>query len=420
MQSNVVDFPIRDTDAPSKSAKKRQADHERTGKEASERLRSPRKRLTWQDRTFIAMRLHEKIVASGIKPGRLAEAARLANGAKELHKMRLPEGKDPVNAQLLAYPNRYYDVIKALAKLTAQNFHLLVDHITVGTTVHPTRVENLNEIEKTFRALELLTDTVDRELGLFEQFRETLLLKCEAFARIDLENWPNYCLWEEDIPCEPVLADPGLWKEMLEGKYAFWADGNDTYSGGPNFDSLAYLPHAYLGIIADWDYFGIKDNLTAIHASRQEQIHGYDRIPQVGFSKETGLPIMSNIDASVYDYGHAWVILYPDQKMATVIPVLLTTDSMIGPIAERLTVSKLIELKKVERIGDRPVSAYDCLLQLVGEQTADDSGFALAKAWIETGRNFSRNPFLREAAKKAELRANRDKLFVEEGSDEDT
>ncbi|MBA1444850.1 MAG: hypothetical protein M3H12_14805 [Chromatiales bacterium] len=411
-KDNVLQFPIRSVDESSKSVEEHQAKRKQTGKIASERLKAPRKKLSWDDRESIATRLHKAIVGSGVKAGILAEKAKFANGTRDLSKTRLPEGNDPKTQQLFAHSNRYYDVIEALANLTGQNIHLLANRITLGTVAHPTRVDDLNEIEKMLRALELRANDVDKELGLFEQYRETMRLKLDAFARGGLEDWPNHPLWEDDIPNALVLADLDL------SKRAFWPDGSEDWSAGPTLDSLTYLPHVYLGIIADWQDWGISGDFTAIRAERQELMAGYDKVPRVNDQKEPGLPIMSNMENTSFDYGHSWLILYPDQKMSTVIPVLLTLDPTVGTTIERLTVNKLIELEKVELIGKGLLSAYEGLQRLVGERTTDDSGFALTKAWIETGRNLQKNPFLSEAREIEVSKANRDMTFSEEVSDE--
>jgi hypothetical protein len=179
------------------------------------------------------------------------------------------------------------------------------------------------------------------------------------------------------------------------------------------------LPHAYLGIIADWKAMGIEDDLVAMRAFREAQISGYDHVPQVRVSRETGFPLLLSAEVDPDRYEHAWLILYPNAKMTSVIPVLLITNPDLGTTAERLSVSKLIDLEEVELIGKRPRSVYDRILELVGERTVDGSDYALVQAWIETGRRLRQNPFLRELEKMTEMRANRDKLFTEGEYDED-
>ena len=467
MGNNVINFPA-GNGAVQRSLEKYQAEHEDKGRKAGKVLASSKKRLSWEDRASIARRLHDEILASGIKPGRVAAAARLANGTRELNKLAMRDGKDPRKAQLLAHPDRYYDLIKAFARLTRQNLHLVVDRITVGTAVHPTRASQLSDVEKTFRALELLADRVDRKLGLFDQYRQTFLKKRELQSRGDLKDWPFYEKDDDIMPTEPKLAhlnltkkslkaigygssdpsgiplsdvDASLFdengrdyirhclqryeedkihaKKILQGIYAFWNVDHDDYAEGMVIEALAFLPHAYLGIFEDWSYWGIKNDMAVINETRKELLPEYKNIPTASWlAKEDKVLLQAPEDTNWYQVGHTWLLLYPDRHLTTIVPVLLRTTDDIGSQVERVTIGKLIELQSAEFIAEQPMSAYERLVEVVGEKTEEGSKFALAESWIKTGVNFQNNPYLRAVQRSEKLRAERDTLFAEETIDE--
>ncbi|WP_275096188.1 hypothetical protein [Sedimenticola hydrogenitrophicus] len=441
--------------------------HEERGRQAGRVLASSRTRLSWEDRTSIARRLHDEIVRSGIKPGDIAAAARLGNGTKELNKLAMKADKDPKKAQLLAYPDRYYDVMKALARLTRQNVHLVVDRLTVGTSVHPTRAEQLSDVEKTMRALELLGARVDKELGLFEQYRQTFFSKREFIRRGDLRNWPFYPFDEHDMPKAPTLAELKLtkkalkalgfgsaepstillkdidkdlfdesmceyinerleqyqdqlewWSKLRDGYFSFWNGDQDDYAQCIEIEALAFLPHVYVGMVFDWSAWGVSNDESAIRRYRQEALEVADQVPEIALADDTGEPRMrlpSNPD--FYACDHTWLILYPDRRLTTLVPVLVQTDDCIGSHMVRCTVSKLIELQSAGYITDTPMSGYERLVQIIGERMPDGE-YALVDSWLKTGRNLRFNPYLRVAEQSYEARKSRDEMFTGGRNDE--
>lgn len=468
MADNVINFPTENRSVKRSEEDKYGAEHKENGRQAGKVLSSTRVRLTWEDRTSIARRLYDEIAASGVKPGRIAAAARLANGTKELNKLAMKAGKDPEKAQLMAYSNRYYDVIKALARLTRQNVNLLVDRITIGTKVHPTQAQALGDVEKTLRGLELLAAEVDRQLGLFDQFQRTFEKKRELQNRGDLRDWPYGEIFLEFVPRPPTLADlrltkkglkalgfgaadptevalievdPDLfdsdvaeyirvrlqnyqdqkdwWEKVKTGFYAFWNTDHDVYAEGMELEALAFLPHVYLGIFEDWSQWGIESDPEAIRKARTELIEEYSRIPTALLPDgDTANPVITPEDHNFYPIGHTWLLLYPDRQQSTIIPVLLRTCEEIGSQVERITIGKLIELQNAEYISDQPISAYERVVEVVFEKAADGEGFALVDKLLETGRHLKDNPYLKNQQRADRARAQRDTLFIEEPKDD--
>lgn len=420
--TNVVSFPV----ALAKRMEQRSSD----GRTAGRKMLGKNERLEKEDRRVIAKRLSEEVTKSGIKPGRIATAAGLINGTRELDKMLWREGSK-TDKELLAYASRYRDVIKALAKLTGENFNLLLDRVTVGTRIHPLRASHeLDDIERTRVALELEANEVDRELDLFADYRHTLRLKCEGFARGELVDWPYYDLGEDEIPVrssDPEASDHEEylreeWNAKVEGKYGFWGyDFSDDYLEGIDIEALGCLPHAYLGILVDWTQWCTPGDLHEIRKLRARMQLGYTHTPTAVY-REGEVPRVENLkvenpdilkgrpSASVNDFPHAWLILFPDRDMTRIVPSLLTLNADLGSTCQPISSRLLIELESTEVIGKQP-SAHDAIVELLNPE----SGKSLRQQWTETGRWFRENPLLRRANRAARARARRDVLISRGG-----
>lgn len=420
--TNVVSFP----GASAKRMEQRSSD----GRAASRKMLGKNERLEKQERRVIARRLDDEVKKSGIKPGRLAAEAGLSYGTRELDKMLWREG-NKADKELLAYASRYRDVIKALAKLTGENFSLLLDRVVVGTRMHPRRASHeLDDIERTRVALELEANEVDRELDLFADYRHTLLLKREGFARGELVNWPYYDLHEDNIPVRSSDPEAGdqeeylleEWNAQVEGKYGFWGyDFSDDYLEGIDIEALCCLPHAYLGILVDWTNWSTRGDLHEIRKLREWMQLGYTHTPTAVYREEE-VPRVENLKiedpeilksyptASVNDFPHAWLILFPDRDMTRIVPALLTLSGILGSTLEPISSRMLVELESTEVIGRHP-SAHDAIVDLLNPE----SGKSLRQQWAETGRWFRENPLLRRANRAARARARRDALISRGG-----
>jgi len=420
--TNVVSFP----GALTSRMEQRNSD----GRAASRKMLGKNVKLKPEDRLVIARRLYDEVKKSGVKPGRLATEAGLLNGTRELDKMLWREG-NKADKELLAYSSRYRDVIKVLAKLTGESLNLLLDRVTVGTRMHPQgRIDTLDDIERTQVALELEANEVDRELDLLADYRNTLRLKCEGFARGELFDWPYYDLEEDAIPVsnsDPKASDDEEyireeWNAKAKGAYGFWGHGfSDDYLEGIVIDALCCLPHAYLGILVDWTHWGTRGDLHEIRKLREWMQLGYTHtptavyrdgeVPRVESLKVEDPDILKgNPFATVNDFPHAWLILFPDRDMTRIVPALLTLSADLGSTLEPISSRLLVELKSTEVIGKQP-SAYNAIVELLDP----DLGKPLRQQWTETGRWFRENPFLRLANRAARARARRDALISKGG-----
>jgi hypothetical protein len=399
---------------PFQSASAKRTSQLKADGRAARRMLGKAVNLHPEDRHTIARRLNDEIEKSGIKPGRLAVAADLINGTRELDKMRWRQGNKP-DKELLGDSSRYCDVIEALAKLTGENVALLLDRMTVGTRVHPRRASHaLDDIEKTQVALELEANEVDRELDLFADYRHTLRLKCEGLARGELSDWPYYDLCEDAIPVSRSGPEAGddeeyireEWNAKVAGQYGFWGDDfTEDYLEGIDIEALCCLPHAYLGILADWNHWAVRGDLHEVRKAREWMTAGYGNIPTPLY-REDAPPEVENLSEDVHSFPHAWLILFPDRNMSRIVPALLILSADLGSTLQPISPRLLVELESTEVVGRQP-RAYDAIVELL----APEQGKSLRQQWTETGRWFRENPFLRRANRAARARCRRDILL---------
>lgn len=181
-----------------------------------------RHKLSREDRTFIARNLDRAIRDLNASPEKLVSMAELGpDGTKELYRLRLPDGADPAKRRLRAHPRNYAKVIDAIAQLAGRNRSIVVDEITFGTSIHPQRAEKLEEADRYGRILQRLVNDVDKEFGLFQQFRDTLneKLRClESRSNLDHVGWPTLvgCVSSDLDPEEPKVESLGLPTSLLD------------------------------------------------------------------------------------------------------------------------------------------------------------------------------------------------------------
>jgi hypothetical protein len=290
---------------------------------------------------------------------------------------------------------------------------------------------------------------------------KTFQTKRDFIRRGDLLDWPFYPLDEGDLPTRPTLDELGFaktvlnkmgfgdtdpskilledvdlglfgesardyidmrladyrdkvdwWSKVRDGNFAFWNTNQEDYAEGIELEALAYLPHVYLGMIVDWTSWGIGDDESAMRHWRHELQKAADQVPRLeqgDFASEPRMQMPNSPD--FHECEHAWLILYPDPRLTTLVPVLVQTDGNIGSRMERVTVSKLIELQGAGYITETPMSGYERLVAVIGDKSPSGE-YTLVESWLRTGRNLRFNPYLNVALKNDRARKNRDELFM--------
>ena len=178
--NNIIEFPqvpmTGKNSARSRSKETSNSTQERSahGAHAWDRLSSPRRtKISWDDRVSIASNIDKEIAKLDIPPRKLAHMAGLVDGPKEIYRLRLPYGADPVKRRLRASPRNYIKLIKAISRLTGESRSVLVDRITYGTSIHPGGAKDLRGVDRMQAALQQLVNQVDNEFDLFKKFRKT-------------------------------------------------------------------------------------------------------------------------------------------------------------------------------------------------------------------------------------------------------
>lgn len=242
---NVLDaahrFGVSSTAAgetPDDPREKRHREQKTMGTRVWKTLNS-RHKLSSEDRVFIARNLDRAIRSLEIPPGKLVEIADLGpDGTKELYRLRLPEGADPSKRRLRAHVRNYAKAIDAIARLSGRNRSRIVDEITFGTSIHPKQADGLDEADRYGRALQYLVDVVDKEIGLFGLFRDTLDEKLHCLRQrliLDQLGWPTLAGYDKaDLDPEvPIVENLDLPKDVLDS----WASDLQRETASPRTTS---------------------------------------------------------------------------------------------------------------------------------------------------------------------------------------
>lgn len=274
---------------------------EEAGNHAWGRLKNARK-LKADDRKEIAKAMHQlleelKQRCPDLSMGKLAKDAGLLSrdlDSKELYRLTLPPGEDPIKRGLRADGKKYADLLKAIRKHTGENLAQLAARLTKATSLHPKQSqEGTEESERVANYLQEVINRIDLEFkeesggdSLFETFMKTARIKTDLAKADKLKlrrpRWPYFDADDDDNHIEedcPEFGPGGVIPNMpddflprsdddFDVKYAFWQ--RDYYfankysrlyereayaSGVAHHDALMNLPRIYLGLIDSDAYF---------------------------------------------------------------------------------------------------------------------------------------------------------------------
>lgn len=286
---------------------------EEAGNHAWGRLQKARK-FNLNDRREIAKAMHEeledwKLRRPKLSMGDLAKAAGLPN-SKELYRLTLPPGEDPIKRGLRADAKKYVRLLKAIQRNTGENMAQLVDRLTWATSFHPKQNPGTEESERMMNYLQEVINCIDREFkevsggySLFEIFMETARIKVDMAKQGGRLRWPYYDFdnkyadvfstqndadKDDEIlidfgnghgPEYVKLIHPGSYPDFIplreddfDTQYAYWKrDYENPYyrlhgksffypSGVAHHDALMSLPRIYLGLVGDEVASGEEDD----------------------------------------------------------------------------------------------------------------------------------------------------------------
>lgn len=333
--NNVIPFdPASRLAAQAERFEQQRRELEETGNHAWGNLKRARK-LKANDRREIARALHELLEELKQRPsfsiGRLVVAADLGH-SKELYRLTLPPGEDPIKRGLRADAQKYVRLLKAVQRLTGSNIGQLADRLTWGTSLHPKQAQGTGEPETVATYLQDAIIRIDNEFrgvnggdSLFDTFMKAARIKADkareaARLKVPRRRWPYYdrepgesdyrASSDEGHPAQgpegPIPAMPDDYipraEDDFDVRYAYWERDYghvDPYSRVSaraayasqlaHHDALMFLPRIYLGVVDSDTYFSQteaeKDAVrhcethTAIQfepepGSRQRQIEG--------------------------------------------------------------------------------------------------------------------------------------------------
>lgn len=339
---------------------------EREGGSAWARLRHGNRRLSVADRQAIASRLEREIAAAGLSHAEVGALAGISDGSKGVYRCTLPEGADPGTRRLRAHARDYVQLILAVHRHTGENVHCLVDRVTIGTTVHPTRCADLSDVQALEAALQQIANRIDRDFGLLDAFRRIAHWRATRFGRSDWSRWPMYEWLPEDIDDGRIEEEKAHLRRPANAYYdpCFDAVQHPRLSGFDLREAMRYLPAVLLGFRFDWQEYRSDmrgrcggDLAAAVeHENRIRQLL-VDDFVALGATEWQHLDKESVV--MLMDCATTWVALYPDPDMSAVVPVLLTNEEEAGTACVQLTAQNLIRLQEVDLVSTGSLSAFE-------------------------------------------------------------
>lgn len=295
--TNVIPFDTAQRRiANAKRVEQQRREVEEAGNHAWGRLKKARK-LKPDDRKEIAKAMYQlleelKQRRPTLCLGKLVMDARLSVGlnSKELYRLTLPPGEDPIKRGLRADAQKYLRLLKAIQKHTGENLAQLAERLTWATSLHPRQAQGTEESERMANYLQEAINRIDLEFkeasggdSLFETFMKTARIKTDMAKQGGQLRWPYYD-FDPDYddndssnrvselvfgPASSFLPSrfpPDLIPQReddSETRYAYWqrdyvfpwlaGKNTDPYpSGVAHHEALMHLPRIYLGLV-DWD-----------------------------------------------------------------------------------------------------------------------------------------------------------------------
>ena len=210
-------------------------------------------KLSMEERETIARNIGHCLHNYGIQRQSLADTAACQKhniDPKELYRLVVGREEDQVApTRLRASFRNYRQVILGIAEIYGVDARLIANRIAYGTRVHPASGSMLSVIEHIIRLLYDLTEAIDLKFHLSERFtilgqRKDLLPATAPFA-----CWPNGRCYQDESQ-DPAV--PSSWWDGIVPEYF----RGDTYFEETSLRSfLRYMPHFFVGIPDDFDYF---------------------------------------------------------------------------------------------------------------------------------------------------------------------
>lgn len=461
--ANVIPFnAAQRLAANAKLAEQQRQQVDEAGNHAWGRLQKARK-LNKKDRIEIAKVMHELLEElkqrhPKLSMGKLAKTADLPKTAglpnsKELYRLTLPPGEDPIKRGLRAAAKNYVNLLKAIQRVTGDNMAPLADRLTWATSLHPKQTPGTEESERMADYLQEAIIRVDRKFkeasggdSLFDTFMKTARIKADMAKQGGRLRWPYYDLdadfddngssgqkiEHEFQPLEyggfPSDRIPRR-EDDSDVRYAYWQRDYDQLessfylSGLTQYEALMQLPRIYLGLV-DWDrcgnYFNSLKNTEEADAQGYEIITVYEsdtkirkevikelkshidelgeiRDSETGYahfahrSPETG-ELIQGLGSEYEHNAHMWLVIYPSHDNKSLLPVVYYHSEDGGTVLTPLTQRSLVSLREIPFVdAGEPRSLYDRTKELMRAS----SDHAIYKAWQETAKDVLDNPILR-------------------------
>lgn len=358
-----------------------------------------------------------------------------ARDSKELYRLTLPPGSDPVKRSIRRDAYYFVKMFEAIASLLDVSAGILALEMLRGTSFEsllPSKAERWNDMAKMQVMLQRIVDDIDKEFGLYQLYQRTAQLKCTGLMNCKTDAWPLWDLGlylpytddESEIEkyrlARQAAIDPSQayyrrnevfgTRRDVESQPSWWVYGFDSnvYQG----DLFFYVPHAPLGYVAIWDLPDRAKDAAAYEiavarevAKLRDPILGYvDCEPVDGWSEDSKFPYGQTATSSEefpLQY-YMWLLIYPHPDGGRLAPVLFQSGEEGGAYLLPIDIQALDMLHDVVWVSKtEEMPLYKRLEQLLLD-TDKEGVSSLERSLRRTATWLQHNPILQRAIREEE------------------
>lgn len=435
--SNVIPFsPIyrRNSEEENKRYRKVAKD---AGSHAWANLIKAKKLKNKADRIAIAQALYKELqtlrkVHPELRLGEFAGNAGLSKDhtSRDLHRYMLPPILDNISRakqarDLRASTEGYILFLEAIQRITKENIAILADRVTWATSLHPRQIKDVEESEKLLSSLQEAINRIDSDFQnqsaqaetLYAVFMQTAKIKIEMRKTGSLLRWPYF---DGDVPFTDLSPDnfpqhspySMRLEDEIDERYAYWHRDYESYesigrhdypSSLSHYETITNLPRIYLGLMVNWEQWGIDDASAKIayrdkvrkHIGEIVEIRDENtNLVRLGYRNPENGKLGDSLYKSSFDEDcHAWLVIYPSPDNRSLVPVIYRPNQEGGVELIYLNLRNFVSLKNTEFISKNdPISLYERIKQLMG---FGSGRFEIEEAWKTTAPDVLQNPILR-------------------------
>lgn len=389
------------------------------------------KKMTHAEAAVLARRMYDylqsieaELKLRGVSKSALCHRAFNHDDSKELSRLTLPPGADPVKRMVRVGAQNYLLLIQALAGALERNVSVVAGEILRGTKYQPLSKtgQEWSLIEKVQLALQNIVDKLDQEFGWFASYQLTAQQKCQGIEEGGTDCWPlsppdSFMddVLEKRSPEEQqqyelgfkVASDPSQAYIRRNQFYGGRGEGADWFLYGFETDvlqndELFFVPHSPLGYLLLWDLPDRTRGTAQYHSAVAEKLADrrkwYHLVPPIDEWDADEKEPYGQTHTDLMNY--FWILAYPHPNGGRLVPTLYCSGEEGGAYVLPLGMEGLMMLDDaVWHTSNEHCSALKRIQQMLID-IGEDGMNPIERAMRRTGPWLTHNPILKKHALK--------------------